>query len=520
MPISPILVDDEIHGVSPRDLAPLPPVRRTSGEELRAAVARARAAQPAWQELGFEARAALLKKACTRMLERRAEAIELIRLEAGKGAAQAAMTEAIGPLDYLKNWIGVIRPVMRPETLPIPWIAFPGKSGWVEMVPRGVVALVCPWNYPIGTYFKPLFPALLTGNTAVVKPSEYTPRSGLWFQKILSEFLPPGVCEMVLGARDTGEALIASDIDAVVFTGSSASGRKVLAACAERMIPCNVELGGKDPALVLADCDFERTVAGVLQWGFQNAGQDCGAIERVYVVEPIADRFVDAVTAAASRLRAGGEDYDVGPLTMPRQLEIVEEQVADALAKGAVLKCGGKRTGEGLWFQPTVLDRCTQDMLVVAEETFGPVVPIVRVKDEDEAIRLANDSAFGLNASIWSRDRDRAVALGRRLDVGTVFVNNHAITGAMAFAPWTGTKDSGFGIATGKHSMFFFVRPKTTVVDSGSKPDPWWLPMDATMSEVAERLAQAQLGQVFAALKVPLLMRRRVETITKLVRGS
>jgi len=517
-----LMTNDEIHGVSPVDLQPLPPVKRTTPDELAAAVRRARAAQKGWEALGFEKRAKLLKAAARVMLERRAEAIDIIHREAGKSFAQAAMTEAIGPLDYLKNWIGVVRPFVKRKKMPISPLAFPGKKGWVDMVPRGVVALIAPWNYPIATYFKPLFPALLTGNTVVVKPSEYTPRGGIWFQKILNEFLPPGVCEVVIGGRETGQALLESGgIDAVVFTGSSASGRKVLEVCAKQMIPCNVELGGKDAAIVLADCDLERTIAGVVQWGFQNAGQDCGAIERVYVVDAIADKFVDGLAAATSRLRVGGRggDYDVGPLSMPRQLEIVEEHVADALAKGAKLRCGGKRTGEGFWFQPTVLDHCTQQMKAVAEETFGPVVPVIRVKNAEEAIVKTNDNVFGLNASIWSEDRAAAVELGKRLEVGTVFVNNHAITGAMAFAPWTGVKESGYGIATGTHSLIFFTRPKTTVVDKGSSPDPWWLPMDATMVDVGERLALAQLGKLTAALKIPLLMRKRVAAILKLVRG-
>lgn len=514
-----LMTDDEIHGVSPLDLKALPPVKRTTPPELAAAVARARAAQKSWEALGFKKRAKLLKAAARVMLERRAEAIEIIRLEAGKSPAQAAMTEAVGPLDYLKNWIGVVRPFLKRKKMPISPLAFPGKSGWVDMVPRGIVALIAPWNYPVATYFKPLFPALLCGNTVVVKPSEYTPRGGIWFQKILAEFLPPGVCEIVIGGRETGQALLESGVDAVVFTGSSASGRKVLEICAKQMIPCNVELGGKDAAIVLADCNLERTIAGVVQWGFQNAGQDCGAIERVYVVDSIADKFVDGLTAATSRLRIGGPDYDVGPLSMPRQLEIVEEHVADALAKGAELRCGGKRTGEGFWFQPTVLDHCTQNMKAVAEETFGPVVPVLRVKNVEEAIAKTNDNAFGLNASIWSADRNAAVELGKRLEVGTVFVNNHAITGAMAFAPWTGVKESGYGIATGTHSLGFFTRPKTTLVDKSSGPDPWWLPMDSVMVEVGERLALAQLGKLTAALKIPLLMRKRVATIMKMVRG-
>ena len=519
MPTQPLLDGDVIRGVSPLDLTPLPPLPITPAGGVAAAVARARAAQPAWAELGFEKRATLLKAAARRMLERRAETVALVRDESGKSAVQAMMTESVGPLDYLKNWLPTVREFLKRKKVPISALAFPGKRAWVDMVPRGVVGLIAPWNYPIATYFKPLYPALLCGNTVVIKPSEYSPRSGLWFQKALADFLPPSVVECVIGGRDAGAELIRSGVDSVVFTGSSASGKAVLKLAAEQMIPCNVELGGKDPAIVLADCDFERTVAGLVQWGFQNAGQDCGAIERVYVVDAIADRFVEALGAAAGRLSTTGEHYSVGPLSMPRQLEIVEDHVADAIAKGAHLVCGGKRTGVGLWFAPTVLDKCDHTMKVVAEETFGPVLAVVRVKDADEAIARANDSAFGLNASIWSADTGNAVRLGQRLDVGTVFVNNHAITGAMAFATWTGTKDSGFGIASGPHSLLYYARPKTTLVDTNKNPDPWWLPMDATMADIGERLAQAQLGNLGAALKLPFLFRKRVATIKKLVSG-
>jgi acyl-CoA reductase-like NAD-dependent aldehyde dehydrogenase len=470
--------------------------------------------------MGFDRRVALLKTACRRMLERRQEAVELIRKEAGKSVAQAMLTEAVGPLEFLKNWVPVIRPFLVPRKVPFPAIAFPGKRGVTEMVPRGVVALIAPWNYPVATYFKPVLPALLCGNTMVFKPSEYAPRSGLWFQSVLAEVLPPGVLECVIGGPDVGQALLRSRIDSVVFTGSARSGREVLKVASEQLIPCNVELGGKDAAIILADCDLERTVEGVAQWGFQNAGQDCGAIERVYVEAAVADRFVEKLAARASRLTTTGEHYDVGPLCMPRQLEIVEEHVADAVGKGAKVVAGGKRTGVGLWFEPTVLDHCDHSMKVVAEETFGPVVPVVRVKDADDAVTRSNDSTFGLNASIWSQDLDRASALSRRLDVGTVFVNNHAITGALAFAPWTGVKDSGFGVATGTHSLLYYVRPKTLVVDKNSKPDPWWLPQDATLANVAERLALAQLGNLGAALKIPLLFRRRVDTIRRLGSGS
>jgi acyl-CoA reductase-like NAD-dependent aldehyde dehydrogenase len=514
-----------IGGVAPTDLHPLPPLPSTPLSAVKEQVARARAAQPGWEALGFEKRAELMKKASRLLLERRADFGALIREESGKLAANAQMHEAIGPLEYVGNWIKVARHGLRSRKLPINPIAMPGKRGRTDLVARGVIGVIAPWNYPLGVYFKPALPALLCGNSVVLKPSEYAPRTGALFAETLGAVLPKDVVTIVQGGREVGRELVVSGIDALSFTGSPAGGRAVLKACAEQMIPCSVELGGKDPAIVLADCDLERTVLGILNWGFHNTGQDCGSVERVYVVEEIADRFVELLAGAARRMKmpaAADQEAEaaIGPLANPMQLGVVEEHVQDAIAKGAKVLAGGKRTGFGLFYEPTVLDACRQDMRVVAEETFGPVIPIVRVKDAEEALRLANDSRYGLNASIWTRDLARAEELAKRLEAGTIFINNHALTGAMPFAPWTGVKDSGYGVANSEHALHTFARPRTIFVDSGRAPDPWWLPADGLLAELAERLARAQLGELTAALKVPGIMSARKKKLLALVRGG
>jgi acyl-CoA reductase-like NAD-dependent aldehyde dehydrogenase len=519
----PILENGEIGGVCPVDLHSLPVVHATPLADVRAIVERARRAQPAWEALGFEGRAALIKKAAKLLLERRAEAGRLIREESGKLAANAQMHEAIGPLEYAGGWIKVARAGLRRRKLPINRLAMPGKRAFTDMIARGVVGVIAPWNYPLGVFFKPVLPALLSGNAVVLKPSEYSPRTAQFFADVMSEVLPKDLVVVVQGGRDVGAALIESGIDALSFTGSPVGGRAVLAACAQRMIPCSVELGGKDPAIVLADCDVERTALGVLNWGMHNTGQDCGSVERVYVVESVADRFVDALALAASRVKVAARAEDeasagMAPLANPMQLGIVEQHVADAIAKGAVLRAGGKRTGFGLSYEATVLDRCNNTMLVVADETFGPVLPVIRVKDVDEAIRLANDSRYGLNASVWTKDVERGEQIAKQLQCGTVFINNHAITGAMPFAPWTGVKDTGYGVANSEHALHTFARPKTTFVDTNKSPDPWWLPADALLQDMAERLANAQLGKVKGALKLPSIMKQRQRRLLELVR--
>jgi acyl-CoA reductase-like NAD-dependent aldehyde dehydrogenase len=513
----------QLLGTNPVTLRPLPPVDLTSADGVRAAVERARRAQPAFAALGFEARAEMLVRASKRMLERREDLVELLHDEVGKPAGDVLMSEALAPLDAAQGWIKILRKDLAPERVPLNPVAFPGKRARIELEPRGVIGVIAPWNFPLAYFMKPLYPALLAGNAVVLKPSEYAPRTAKWLVARLREVFPTEIVQCVVGGADTGRELIRAGIDGLVFTGSVPTGREVVRACAEQMIPVSVELGGKDPAIVLDDAELDRTVLGICHWSFTNAGQSCSSIERVYVLEGIADRFVAQLADAAERLatepRADGS-FDVGPLVNERQLRHVEGHVRDALERGAVLRAGGKRTGRGFGYRPTVLDRVTHDMKVATEETFGPVVGVVRVASVDEAVRLANDSRFGLNASVWSRDVTKAEAVARRLEAGVVLVNNHSVTGAVPSLPWSGVKDTGYGVANGRQSYATFVRPKTYLVDANSKPDAWWLPIDARLEDLGERLADAQLGRVLRAVKVPLLLAQRVRGLERFARGE
>ncbi len=513
-----------ISNLSPVDIRKLPPIAVSTEGEVRTAVAQARAAQAGWAALGFPKRAKLMKQAGRIMLERRQELLELLHDEAGKPPGEVLMGEALGALQFISDWIKVARPFLKQKKVPISALAFPGKSAVVESVPRGVVGIIAPWNFPLANFFKPVFAALLCGNTVVLKPSEFAPRTGAWFARVMGEVLPAHVLHCVQGDRGVGTALIKAGIDALTFTGSSASGRIVAALAGELLIPCSVELGGKDAAIVLNDCDLDRTVAGVMHWSLTNAGQACGDIERVYVEEAIADRFVEQLANAVSRLRVGSgspQSSDLGPLMTRPQLQIVEEHVGDAIARGAKVVCGGKRTGKGLWFEPTVIDHCADpEMLVLTEPTFGPVIPIVRVADADEAVKLSNACEYGLNASVWSKDLERAEQIARRLEVGTAFINNHAFTGAIPAAAWGGVKKTGSGIANSTFALHHYTRPRTVVIDKNSKADAWWFPMDSVLEELGNRLAEAQVGNILAAVKVPLLIARRQRTVMQFARPS
>jgi succinate-semialdehyde dehydrogenase/glutarate-semialdehyde dehydrogenase len=516
---TPLHAPPTLQRTCPIDLRALPPVPRTSEDDIRRAVGRARQAQVGWCEQDYDDRAGALVRAAKSMLRRRHEGMALARDEVGKLEVAQLFDEAIGHLDVLKQWIDVVRPALARQRVRMNPLVFAGKRSYIDLIPRGVVGVVAPWNFPIAGLYRSLYPALLCGNGVIVKPSEYSPLTTQWLVDSLAAELPAGLVACVHGDRAEGAMLIDAGIDACTFTGSPRSGRAVAVHCAERGIPASIEMGGKDCAIVLADCDRERTLAGITHWALANAGQACGAIEVALVEDHFADDFTAALAHAWKQLRVDGDYAEISPIGNRRQLEIVQDHVADALAKGAKLLCGGTPTGNGLGFTPTLLDHCTEDMKVVRDETFGPVLAVIRVDGPADALRRVNRSRYGLGASIWTRDVARAQALAARLEVGIASVNNHAFTGAVVALPWTGTRETGFGIANSVHALATFTRPKATVIDESSRPEPFWMPYDRDVWDFGQIVCDTQIAKLGRSWRLPLLVAKRVRTIRRFFRS-
>jgi acyl-CoA reductase-like NAD-dependent aldehyde dehydrogenase len=452
-----------------------------SEEDVRAAVARARAAQPAWSDLGVQRRRKILREFQRLLHKRKSEVARLITQEAGKPYAESLVTELMVVLDATRFCDETAYSFLRPQRVPHGNTIMKAKSGFLLREPYGVIGIISPWNYPFSTPASETLAALVTGNAVVLKPSELTPLVALKLEELLhAAGIPRDIFQVVTGDGTTGSALVDSLIDKIVFTGSVNTGRRIAEAASPRLLPLVLELGGKDPMIVLADADIGTASSGAVWGAFMNAGQTCLSIERCYVHRSIYNRFIEACVEKTRRLRVGNglePMTDVGPMINDRQLRTVEAHVEDARTKGATVLCGGARLMElgANFYAPTVLADVTHEMRIMAEETFGPVLPIMAFDTEEDAIRLANDSVYGLAASVWTCNRARGESMARRVRAGTVMVNDAISAFAISEAPHGGILNSGIGRTHGRFGMEEMVRVK--YLDSDHLPAMkklWW----------------------------------------------
>jgi acyl-CoA reductase-like NAD-dependent aldehyde dehydrogenase len=464
-------------------------------------VDRARVAQRGWEALGFGSRAEVMYELRRWLIDNRERVIRTVVSENGKTREDAMLAELWYVCDSLGFWARNAEKYLADERVRPHSPFLLGKKVLVRYRPLGVVGVIGPWNYPLTLGFGDAIPALMAGNSVVIKPSEIAPLATLLVAEgVKACGLPRDVMLVATGAGETGAALV-DNADMIMFTGSTRTGKKVMARAAERLIPVSLELGGKDPMIVLKDANLERAANLAVQWSMSNSGQICMAVERVYVEEPVYDEFVGKVVEKTRALRQGvpGEPgaVEIGAVTFPPQIETVEQHVQDAVDKGADVLVGGKRRpGPGRFFEPTVLTGVDHTMAIMTEETFGPTLPIMKVRDADEAVRLANDTRYGLNSSVFTRDVAKGERIARRLEAGNACVNDALMNYLSQEAPFGGTRESGIGVRHGAGGIRKYCAPQTILVTRfGPKREPTMYPNRRATTKLFEWLMVAMWGR-------------------------
>jgi acyl-CoA reductase-like NAD-dependent aldehyde dehydrogenase len=496
-----------IISINPATGHPLGDVPDLGEAEVRAAVARARVAAAHWSAVPLEERCRRTVKFAEVLMARAEEVIELISAEGGKTRVEALGMEVIVVADLVRYFAKHAPDILAPE--PVPLHLLKHRGSYLHFVPRGVIGIIAPWNFPFSIPMGEALMAVIAGNGVVIKPSEIAPLIALKAKELFdASGLPADLLQIVTGRGTAGVALIDAGIDYCVFTGSVATGKKVAAACGERLIPCTLELGGKAPAVVCADADLDRAANAIAWGGFANSGQVCASVERVYAVAEIHDELVRRVVAIARSLRQGDAsvtdaDVDIGAMTWDRQLAHVASIVDGAVAAGATVECGGKRPAAGgaggMFYPPTVLTGVKQEMDILRKEIFGPVIPILSVRDEEEAVRLANDSHLGLLAYVFSQDKVRARQLAERIEAGTVMINDVLSTYAAPETPWGGVKMSGIGRTHSAHGLRDFCQTRHVNYDRlnlGSR-EVWWYPYTPRTFKTLLKAAKLLFGKRF-----------------------
>jgi acyl-CoA reductase-like NAD-dependent aldehyde dehydrogenase len=485
--------------------------------EVARAVERARAAQAAWAALSYAERGRVVLRARAAVLGEMDAIANLISRESGKPVAEALMMELVPTLDLMGFFARRTARLLKGEQINIGQYALMGRSSRIVYRPLGVVGIISPWNFPWAIPLGEVVMALMAGNAVVLKPSELTPLVGLKIGEIFGRAnLPDGLLAVVTGEGTTGAALVEAGVDKIMFTGSVATGRRVAEAAARKLIPCVLELGGKDPMIVFEDANLEAAAQAAVWGAFANSGQACASVERCYVHERIAEEFKARVVELTRALRQDvgtREGTDIGAMSSARQREIVESHVRDAVGRGARVLVGGGRGGreKGSFHEPTVVDKVDHTMDLMREETFGPVLPLMTFSTEEEAITHANDSPYGLTASVWTRDIRRGERVAERLEAGTVMVNEVLYTHGIAQTPWGGVKSSGIGRTHGRAGLLELVSARHIHVNRLARlHDLWWFNYTPRAAELFRGFARRFTtgSPLQTSLLLPQMLRR------------
>lgn len=477
-------------------------------QDVEDALAKAEQVQPAWGAKTVKQRVEAVRKLLPVLLDNAEAIVDTVVKETGKARTDALLMEIYASCDSVSYYCRRADKFLRPEKPRAH--GFLGLSKKVELhfKPLGVVGIITPWNGPFILALNPTIQAILAGNAVLLKPSEVTPESGRWLETVCRlAGLPDGLVQVLVGDGETGAALVESRVEKIAFTGSVATGRRIAESCGRQLKPCTMELGGKDAMIVCADADIDGAVAGAIMGSCMNTGHYCCGTERIYVVETIYDTFLEKVIAGVKALRQGSElgfEEDVGAVFWDRQMTIIESQVDDAVAKGATVHVGGQRNPElgGLYYQPTVMTGLDHEMAIMRDENFGPIVCVVKVKNEEEAIALANDSIYGLHGNVWTKDKQKGIELAKRIDTGGVSVNDMAVGYGVHSAPFGGRKDSGVGQVNGKVGLRGYCYCQPVISDRGAgKPSPTGFPRTIeqveTYHKVMKFLWTTRLGKLF-----------------------
>ena len=515
--------ENEIVSYNPATNEEVGRVKNFSAEEVRQAVENSRKAFQVWRKTPFAERRRIVMRAREVILAQMDEIAKLISDEMGKPLAEAMSAEIAPVLDLMQFFAKNTEKMLRPEKRNIGLLGLMGRSSKIIYKPLGVVGIISPWNFPLSIPLGEVVMALMAGNTVVLKPSELTPVIGEKIAEILEVArLPKNVLQVVSGDGKTGSALVDANVDKIMFTGSVATGKKVAERAAKTLTPVVLELGGKDPMIVFADSNLDKASSAAVWGAFTNSGQACSSVERLYVQEKIAEKFTRLIVEKTEELQQGpgsDEDVEIGSMSSETQIKIVEDHVEEFRKSGADILTGGKRNEsfKGVFFSPTVIKGANNEMRPMREETFGPTLPIATFKTEDEAIDLANDTDFGLTASVWTGDLTRGKRVAEKILAGTVMVNEVLYTHGIGQTPWGGFTDSGYGRTHGKEGLMELVAPQHIHINRFLlTPDVWWFGYSKNAVETFKQMSKTfSSGSVFRTLGFMPQMWKRIKELTK-----